>query len=632
MKVSQLPIKSIEEKHLVPHLLRKIQGAGGGTTLFLDDNQTLYKEVHVVTAVTENNEDINLFPSVVSGVTLTDGDLVALVVQTDLSENGVYIYQTGSVFRIYDDFVVDIFIDANTSNVWYLTLAGRQIGDNLIYDYLKNTDVKVAVSSSDSGGYLINKLESSDSSISIVDNGATVDLTTSGGGLPAGAVNQTLRHDGTDWVANDILLISDSVTKSVGLVGLRSNNAVFNVENQNANGIGTDTFLITNPDTYYANRIALRNFISNGNGYLQYLGYSTTIPDVSTSAYHFLLYTKQSGVDTEVCKISHNGTISSKPLANASNYLLKANASGEIVLSTDTEGGGGASLPPGTTDQTLRHDGTDWVASSLLTNSDDTVNVNGNFGNHVLIVDNIHVNGSAGAFSNDSNFETVRLKNAGTGKLIKGLQDLDVEVFGVDNNGNITSKPLENASNQLVYADVNGTLKLSSFDPTSVHIETTTVTTFQTQILPGVADIPANWKTFETLLVGAGTYKVNIRIFLNTDSSNIAEDYFKANFRLIESVSTNVTSILAHRIAGGASEEPADIGNIFDLSIPHQHIGMTVYPKITILQQPKATMLDLTAIIISTDTATVNLDFKANVGDPYDLFSLEGGYKEIKKI
>jgi len=59
---------------------------------------------------------------------------------------------------------------------------------------------------------------------------------------------------------------------------------------------------------------------------------------------------------------------------------------------------------------------------------------------------------------------------------------------------------------------------------------------------------------------------------------------------------------------------------------------MTVYPIISILQAPSATFLDLTAIITATGTATINLDFKANVGAPYNLFSLAGGYKEVKKI
>lgn len=55
-------------------------------------------------------------------------------------------------------------------------------------------------------------------------------------------------------------------------------------------------------------------------------------------------------------------------------YVLTADASGVGTWQAAT-GGGGSSLPPGTAGQTLRHDGTNWVANSTLFNNNGRVGV-----------------------------------------------------------------------------------------------------------------------------------------------------------------------------------------------------------------------------------------------------------------
>ncbi len=68
-----------------------------------------------------------------------------------------------------------------------------------------------------------------------------------------------------------------------------------------------------------------------------------------------------------------DGDIRSRVLTGA-NPVLCHDASGKIIMCVVTNGGG-TLMPPGTQDQTLRHTGTSWVATSTLKNSDQQVKV-----------------------------------------------------------------------------------------------------------------------------------------------------------------------------------------------------------------------------------------------------------------
>jgi len=76
-------------------------------------------------------------------------------------------------------------------------------------DEIETSDELVKVSAIDtSAGYLADKLTSADASVVITDTGSSIDLSVSGGSLPAGTENQTLRHNGMSWEANDVVTIT----------------------------------------------------------------------------------------------------------------------------------------------------------------------------------------------------------------------------------------------------------------------------------------------------------------------------------------------------------------------------------------------------------------------------------------
>jgi hypothetical protein len=152
--------------------------------------------------------------------------------------------------------------------------------------------------------------------------------------LPSGTSGQTLRHNGTIWIANSVLTVQSN---SAGITASRAGNSVQNITNSDRTGSGTDIFLVDTPATYDAGRIAQRHYIGNGNGILQLLGYSMTSGSIDSSAYHLDFFSYLSGVSTRVFKVFRDGKILSNSLT--AKTILMANASKEIISIADGTSG-----------------------------------------------------------------------------------------------------------------------------------------------------------------------------------------------------------------------------------------------------------------------------------------------------
>jgi len=178
MKAKDLiDVGSITPDLLNPHLRRRFMG-GGGTTINNETEETTTLPITICRLATTANILLDGSVTTVDGVSINDGDNVLVCEQTTLSANGIYFaYATGWVR--YTDIKPAMLVavsegTANGDTVWMLTSNNFVIGtDNIVFQRVLPVD-----------------------------------------GLPAGTVNQTLRPNGTDWVANEYLLSILSGTDS----------------------------------------------------------------------------------------------------------------------------------------------------------------------------------------------------------------------------------------------------------------------------------------------------------------------------------------------------------------------------------------------------------------------------------
>ncbi|MEM2696059.1 MAG: hypothetical protein QXU09_03895, partial [Thermoproteota archaeon] len=211
-------------------------------------------------------------------------------------------------------------------------------------------------------------------------------------GLPPGTSGQTLRHDGTNWVANSLLFnngtnigigttspaykldvagtsriqgdiyinswpISVTSAPTVGYV-LKWNGTAFVPQADATGGIGgsgtaTQVAFWTSSNTIGGNNNLWWDNTNNR------LGIGTSSP-----AYR-LDVADASRIQGDLYINSWPISITSAPGAN---YVLKWNGSAFVPQPE-------AGLPPGTSGQTLRHDGTNWVANSLLFNNGTNIGI-----------------------------------------------------------------------------------------------------------------------------------------------------------------------------------------------------------------------------------------------------------------
>jgi hypothetical protein len=75
--------------------------------------------------------------------------------------------------------------------------------------------------------------------------------------------------------------------------------------------------------------------------------------------------------------MTQNVVLTFPPDDGNNNQVLTTDGNGNLSWTTPT----GGSLPPGSAGQTLRHDGTDWVASGAITNDGSVITFNGDFAN-----------------------------------------------------------------------------------------------------------------------------------------------------------------------------------------------------------------------------------------------------------
>jgi hypothetical protein len=201
-----------------------------------------------------------------------------------------------------------------------------------------------------------------------------------GGSLPSGTSGHTLRHDGTNWIGNDFLY---HMGDRVG-IGTTSPNARLHLVGPTTGSInsmritgspsgwstlglydaGANALFISNPTSsgvYISNAgdhgihvVSATNFA----GYFQGKGYFSDNVGIGTTSPAAQLHT--------------TGTVRFGGIGGTGSHLT-IDASGNITRTTIS--GGGGTLPAGTSNQTLRHDGTNWVSNSTLINNGTNVGI-----------------------------------------------------------------------------------------------------------------------------------------------------------------------------------------------------------------------------------------------------------------
>lgn len=282
-------------------------------------------------------------------ITLEVGDFIFCDSQTDLTENGVYEKRTSDWLR-WVGLKGGTFVSVQAGTVY----AGKFYRCSNETDIIPgtteitfeqfgaiNSDEKVKSDITDNTSKFLYDAMTQGTGITleVYDSGGgnrKVRINSSLIGLPSGLSNQTLRHNGTNWVANSILTVA---TTSAGVEGSRAAGSVWNVTNNDKAGSGTDQFLINTPNTFDAGRIGNRNYIGNGHGFVQYLGYAMTgAISVNAAAYHLNYYSYISGALANVFKLLWDGSIFSKFYEGTGSRYLGADPSGNIIVMADPTG------------------------------------------------------------------------------------------------------------------------------------------------------------------------------------------------------------------------------------------------------------------------------------------------------
>lgn len=122
------------------------------------------------------------------------------------------------------------------------------------------------------------------------------------------------------------------------------------------------------------------------------------------------------------------------PAAPTSGQVLKWNGSSWTPGNDETTGGGGGSLPAGSNKNTLRHNGTDWVASNFLTNTGDRIGIGTEWPNQQLeITQNFALPASTATAGNIYKDNQLFLHTTGYRGLFTGIQSGNLTLTGQEN-------------------------------------------------------------------------------------------------------------------------------------------------------------------------------------------------------
>jgi Chaperone of endosialidase len=145
-------------------------------------------------------------------------------------------------------------------------------------------------------------------------------------------------------------------------------------------GVFTNAFLTAWPTGDSQPTVSTLNFNANqleANAAVVPAGTSGSINVFVNAPAHLLIDINgyyRGGVVTSI-----NGQTGNVTLTSVGSIIIDPDPDGLFI---DVNGGESRLLPAGSADQTLRHDGTSWVASSVLTNSGSGIQVTGGFGQY----------------------------------------------------------------------------------------------------------------------------------------------------------------------------------------------------------------------------------------------------------
>ena len=185
-------------------------------------------------------------------------------------------------------------------------------------------------------------------------NGVATWQAVAGGGLPAGGNTQTLRHDGANWVTNSTLT-NNGTEISVG---------------------NDDRIYITKGEIKFTNNFVAHWSIFNrddagGKFQINNTGVNFATNTVGTNVFT-ITPANNVGIGTAdpTTKLHVAGSFRLVDGTQAAGRVLTSDANG--VATWQAAAGG---LPAGTSGQTLRHDGTNWVANSNIFNNGTNVGI-----------------------------------------------------------------------------------------------------------------------------------------------------------------------------------------------------------------------------------------------------------------
>jgi hypothetical protein len=212
-----------------------------------------------------------------------------------------------------------------------------------------------------------------------------------GATLPAGTSGQMLRHDGTNWVGNSVLL-NNGTGLGMGASPLANTQIYlyrpvtsFGAGYSNIYALRTGSSSASNGGTSWSQTgvdAAIKGFSDWGNnysagiagyGWLDFVNSAAIIGSEHTGTIFGALAFKDAISNVWAGYFSGNvnitGTIRIQDGAPGAGKVLTSDASGNATWQTPP------SLPAGTPGQTLRHDGTNWVPNNVLFNNGGQIGV-----------------------------------------------------------------------------------------------------------------------------------------------------------------------------------------------------------------------------------------------------------------
>lgn len=217
-------------------------------------------------------------------------------------------------------------------------------------------------------------------------------------------------------------------------------------------------------------------------------------PDIRSGALR--LYSEQGASDYTLdfkphAAMTQNVVLSFPPDDGNANQVLTTDGNGNLSWTTPSGGG----LPAGSAGQTLHHDGTDWVATSSITNDGSVITFNGDFANQSAATNSTTTNQSA-------NFGTTPQALTGT--------DISVTTVGPSGSSAILIAGAVTAQNSGV-----GTVTVTKEDQRALVI------TLQRSTDPGFSTV-TNLATFRGLVAIAHTGGTNgAAVLLNLTTTTI---------------------------------------------------------------------------------------------------------------